>query len=419
MKIWLVKLGEPLPGEGVRTRRMTVLATTLVEAGHEVVWWTSDWNHQKKCKRDVKAIQREADKLGFRVEFIHAPPYGSNLSPRRLIHHAVFSGKLVRRLSSESGRPALLWVCFPVTSVAMKISRWAKSEQVKLVFDVRDVVPDVFVGAAPKGARPLIRFLTRPVSRAIGSAFSRADGIVAVSAGYLAWAEQLTRASGPVPKLREVIALGYQAPADPPSWTDDNSSINVDAASTDNLIRIVFAGTLGRSYDLLTIIKTAERCLSTLPTVRFVIAGGGSGEPLVREAAERLTNLDYLGWLDASELHQLLSSSHAGLMAYREGASQGLPNKIYEYMANGLVILNSLPGEAREFVDKHKIGINYTAESSRSLLDAIRNIVANKEATLEMARNAATLFSHEYSYEAVRARMRNFVEHVYHDDQRK
>ena len=50
MKIWIITVGEPLPmddGE-VRAYRSGLLFSELVNAGHEVTWWTSSFDHSQK-----------------------------------------------------------------------------------------------------------------------------------------------------------------------------------------------------------------------------------------------------------------------------------------------------------------------------------------------------------------------------------
>ena len=52
MKVWLVKLGEPLPVDGNRRlHRYGILAEMLSQKGHEVTWWTSTFDHWDKKQR--------------------------------------------------------------------------------------------------------------------------------------------------------------------------------------------------------------------------------------------------------------------------------------------------------------------------------------------------------------------------------
>jgi nucleoside-diphosphate-sugar epimerase len=54
MTIWINNPFDFLPGEGARLQRYGLLCQALAQAGHQVVWWSSDWNHIKKEKREEK-----------------------------------------------------------------------------------------------------------------------------------------------------------------------------------------------------------------------------------------------------------------------------------------------------------------------------------------------------------------------------
>jgi hypothetical protein len=53
MRVWLITVGEPLPldGPGERMLRTGILAAFLAARGHEVVWWSSSFDHVRKRQR--------------------------------------------------------------------------------------------------------------------------------------------------------------------------------------------------------------------------------------------------------------------------------------------------------------------------------------------------------------------------------
>ena len=53
MKIWILQTGEPLHIDSGKPRPMRAmnLSNKLVEKGHDVVLWSSAFNHQKKNHR--------------------------------------------------------------------------------------------------------------------------------------------------------------------------------------------------------------------------------------------------------------------------------------------------------------------------------------------------------------------------------
>jgi hypothetical protein len=64
MRLWLVTVGEPLPSDGPNERllRTGIFSRFLAEQGHQVVWWTAEFDHVRKCHRPPTA-PRDDDAL--------------------------------------------------------------------------------------------------------------------------------------------------------------------------------------------------------------------------------------------------------------------------------------------------------------------------------------------------------------------
>ena len=54
MRAWLLTVGEPLPCDGPNERlhRTGLLAEALHSRGHEVLWWSSTFDHARKRFRE-------------------------------------------------------------------------------------------------------------------------------------------------------------------------------------------------------------------------------------------------------------------------------------------------------------------------------------------------------------------------------
>ena len=67
MRVWLVKVGEPLPIDRmVRPFRYGVLAQMLASEGHEVTWWTSTFDHVTKKQRYAQNQTVDVER-GYRI----------------------------------------------------------------------------------------------------------------------------------------------------------------------------------------------------------------------------------------------------------------------------------------------------------------------------------------------------------------
>ena len=52
MTVWIQNPFDNLPSEGYRKQRYWMMCEAFVRAGHQVVFWTSDFSHAKKVQRD-------------------------------------------------------------------------------------------------------------------------------------------------------------------------------------------------------------------------------------------------------------------------------------------------------------------------------------------------------------------------------
>ena len=413
MKVSIVKIGEPLPGEEIRVRRMTYYARALIAAGEEVEWWTSNWNHHKKKTRDTAELKALAASEKIHLHFIRTPGYNQNVSIGRLAHHYIFAKKLIQELENYPD-PDILWVCFPTVPVAVNLIRWATRKQVKIIFDIRDLSPDIFLEHAPSTFKPLINLCLEPTRQSIAKAFSSANGLVAVSQGYLDWGERLALRYQRLPPFRAVLPLGHEM-----EDLSEKQVLTLKARLIQKglkekcCLKVVYAGGFGHSYDILTVLEAAKLSAEQNINVQFLIAGGGAIQDEVTNAAQNCENLLYLGWLDSDELQVLLSLSDIGLMPYSDKATQGFPNKIYEYLAHGLVLVSSLRGESQSFIKDHKLGFIYPPNSAKSLCGLVKNLVENQKIVEEISSNALSVYQKKFNSDRMASKMVEFTESVF------
>ena len=96
MKIWLLKIGEHLPlSANTRKMRTLLLAESLAARGHEVIWWTSAFDHLRK----VMLFDKDTDipmTNAFLIKALRGCGYDSNLSARRYVDHLIIKRIQVR-----------------------------------------------------------------------------------------------------------------------------------------------------------------------------------------------------------------------------------------------------------------------------------------------------------------------------------
>src|SRR5687768_16760322 len=139
----MVTIGEPLPtdGESVRLLRCGILSDLLVRQGHEVLWWTSTFDHTQKRHRysdDTGVTLHD----GYRLQLLHGRGYPHNISWERLADHRTLARKF-SKLAADEPRPDVVLCSFPTIELSREAIRYGERTGVPVILDVRDPWPDV------------------------------------------------------------------------------------------------------------------------------------------------------------------------------------------------------------------------------------------------------------------------------------
>jgi glycosyltransferase involved in cell wall biosynthesis len=387
MRVWLQHVGERLPVDGIaRCYRYGYLAQALVEQGHQVVRWAPTFSHIDKEYRFTNDCQVEIQR-DYSIKFVHAPSYRRNIGPARLRSYQVLGRRLTALMAQESP-PDIIVAAIPSLEWAAAAVDFGRAHGVPVVVDIRDPWPDVFLNALPHAARFMGRFALRPYRRIAERICRQADALVGVSQGYLDWALAL---AGRTQQPQDVVVpIGFEP--DPLSSEQLQSKVALlHARGIDpQLPTCLFSGSFERSYDLETLIDAAHRLSDDGQSdIQFILCGDGAKRAALERRARqlRIRNMHFLGWVDGAMLQAAASISHIGICAYASDATQGLPNKPFEYMAGRLAVVSSLRGELANFLRTHRCGVNYDANSASSLASAIRRLVLDPP-QLESLRDA-------------------------------
>ena len=142
-----------------------------------------------------------------------------------------------------------------------------------------------------------------------------------------------------------------------PSVQSNNQTIQ---QSNNPLVRLVYAGTLGRTYDLDTVLKA----VAANQDFTLDVAGRWTGP-----VPERVTAHGYLG---QEVLERLLGACDVGVIPMSPDSWVGMPYKICDYAKAGLRIVSSLGGESSALLDEYRCGATYRPGDVASLTAAVR-----------------------------------------------
>ncbi len=378
MNVWINNPFDNLPGEGSRLQRYALLARALQQAGHAVIYWTSDFHHLKKAPR---SLPPEAATLLPGVEFRLIPtlPYTGNISFKRAYSHYLYAQNWHQLALDEHQTPDLIITSLPPLSLAGVARKLAKHFNCKTVVDIQDAWPETFERILPK---PLLW----PLRRIARRAYRTADGVSAVGETYL----QIARSYGcavPMHLCYHGIDIPKQQPHKQPSST----------------LRLLYIGNLGAGYHLAVMLEVVKTLTRRGIPVQLDIAGDGPQRPLIEAAsAENCWPIHYHGFLRQDALQTLLNNADCGIIPLDSGSFVAVPYKLADYWSHGLAVLNGLPGETFTLTENNKCGLNYDAGDTNSLASAIIQYHTDKKLLQAHQQSAHTtaneLFDARHTY---------------------
>ena len=408
-KIWLVHAGELFPiDSNYRPFRYEELATHLINNGWHVQRWALDFNHFEKKTRNINKCISIRD--SYDCDFIWTPSYRENKSLRRILAYVVSGFMSLARMASRA-RPKIAILSFPSIELAFAAALILKMRKVPYIFDVRDLWPDIFYSELTGFKLAITKTLCFPWEMQVRFIAKNALCITAVSNDYLKWG--VGKAKREMSEADHVFYLGY-------------SKIKKNAATTkrhivhpiskqeirvqDDEVCCCYLGQFADSYDINCLVQSIKLVMGEFQKVRFFLCGDGSKLKDVVAELEAIPQVHVFGWVNEEILTQVLSISDIGLAPYRLGALQSIPNKPIEYLGANLAIVSSLQGEFYDIVERHKLGINYSAGDHRAMAKAISRLIRNEPYRKACQENAGKFFNENFEAQKLYPSFVDFIE---------
>ena len=398
MNIWINSPFDPLPLEGGRPLRYELLARALVELGHEVVWWSSDFHHLRKERRSLETVYKHD---GFEVRLIPTFPYQRNVSWRRWRSHlqyakrwGVMAGEALA--SGELKSPDAVIISMPPLGLYPVARKICDAAGVKLFVDVQDAWPETFYQMRPQLPLFFKRVLLAPMQSMAAKEYCGADFLTAVSKAYI----ELAKESGCHAEAK-VFPLGCGR---------DESEIEYDRDFDGDELKLVYVGNLGVSYDLKTMINGVQELTKSGINVSLKIAGDGPLCEYVKSAVKSAGgSISYLGYLTSDKMISLLYESHVGVVPMKPESLVAIPNKLIDYASRGLAVISSLTGESQSLLDEYQVGVGYVFGDRQSFMKTVKRYYSDRKMLASHISNSQKLFTDKFDASKIYPAMAQWI----------
>lgn len=415
MRFWLITVGEPLPADGNDDRllRAGILANIMFDEGHEVLWWTSSFDHVRKrqrCGTDTTKVLGDR----YRIKMLHANGYWNNISLARLLNHRGVAKKF-RRLSELEREPDVILCSLPTLELCVEAVRYGKRNNVPVVIDVRDLWPDLFVELAPAWGRGIARRVLAPFFGMAREACKGAKAIVGVTPEFVSWGLRYAGRAATV--WDRDFPMGYHRIELPREECEEALSRWRARGIMENGFVVCFFGTIGRQFDFETVIDAARMLRGNGRCFQFVLCGSGDTLVDYRRNARDCPDIVFPGWVNRADIWALMSLSSVGLAPYRNkpNFTMNLPNKPVEYLSAGLPLVSSLSGVLAKLISEGHCGITYEEGKPDSLVEALVRLYDGRDELRVMAKNARALYERSFLAERVYGEMMGHLQRISED----
>lgn len=314
--------------------RQTALVEHFRARGDTVHAFLSDFQHVTKTYQTVTPD-------GWTL--VHAAAYQKNLSLKRLYSHSRFARSA--RQALERGQWDLIWAIVPPNALVKQCAGYKRTHpETKLIFDINDLWPESFPLGGIKNLPPF------HIWQGMRDKFLPAADYLVTECDLFQSRLRLT--------WDERVSTIYYCKPHEALQLDRTPQLPEDCYS------VCYLGSINHIIDM-DAISAILTSLRQLRPVRFHIIGSGESKgqliALAKEKADEV--IDHGSVYDAAEKQAVFNRCHFGLNAMKPTVCVGLTMKSIDYLAGGLPLINTIPGDTWDLIEQNGFGLNWRREN--------------------------------------------------------
>lgn len=350
---------------------------------------TSDFSHSKK-KHKSPLIEN----WPFKITFLHELGYKKNISLKRFLSHYLW-GKKVKKYLNNIKKPDVIYCAIPSLTAPLEAAKFCKKNNIKFIIDIQDLWPEAYRMFLDIPMISDVVFF--PIKYRANRIYKTADEIIAVSRTYAKRGISVNK------KCKEPVVafLGTEK-----KLFDQYAIKKFNKNFLENdIIKIVYIGSLSNSYDIKCIIDALSIIKSK--NVKFLIMGDGLlRNEFEKYAIEKKINCTFTGVMPYPEMVEKLVNCDIAVNPIRKGSAGSIINKIGDYAMAGLPVVNTQEcAEYRELLDTYGAGINCECGNAYEVAKALQTLIEDNRLRIEMGNNSRKLgeekIDREFSYKRI------------------
>ncbi len=371
MKILYIHQYFKTPEEGGSIRSY-YLASGLVKNGYEVEMITT---HNKR-NYEIKSVE------GIVVHYLPVY-YDNHLGFSRRIYSFLKFYFLAVRLSKKIKDVNLIYAMTTPLTVGMVAMKLKKDLNLPYFFEVGDLWPEapIQMGIVKNVlAKSLLYRLEKRI-------YDGADKIVALSPSIRNYIEKVS----PGKKVYLIPNMS------------DIEYFQPNQAERKHLGKFVISyfGAVGKANHLEYLLEVALLCQKHLPQVCFKLMGYGSELERITKLAVQtgVQNIEFITYGCKKKVKDLLDNSDAVYVSFanHKVLNTGSPNKLFDALAAGKLVILNFEGWLKELIESHECGFSYDPEHPEEFIGTLERFLEDHQLLNTYQRNARQIAERYYS----------------------
>lgn len=375
MKILIVHQHFKTPKTGGAIRSY-YLAKALTDAGHEVAVITAT-NQPRSTFEIIDGIRVTSLPIAYDNRFKFYP---------RIFAFARFAFRAIIAARKLRHYDCCYAISVPLTTGL--VARWLKLRYgMPYAFEVGDLWPE-----APVQMGFIKNWLLKKILFAVErDIYQRARFIVALSPAIKKYIEQK------VPR-RQIVVVPNMADID--FYVPATERISGEWNTAGKFV-IAYLGALGIANGLDYLLDCARASQKAGLPIQFLIAGDGAMHSHIErvKAHLKLDNLTLVEHVDRDGMKRLMAATDATFICYKPVPvlETGSPNKFFDGLAAGKLIVVNFKGWIKALVDTHQCGVYVNPYDSGDFVKKISPLLENPEVITGMQQRARMLAEQQFS----------------------
>ena len=415
MRVWLVKLEEDLPiDDAPYHHRMTMLADSLHQKGHEVVRWASAHNHSISVIRSPKSIVVSI-KERYKIHLMRCILfYKKGTSYKRIIHIYLSSLILFFKFLkvSKTERPDIIVCSMPAPITCMICAIYSKLFNIRLVIDARDMWPHILKDEAKRFKKLLFYPIYILMTLELKVSTRRAKAIYGITDEFVDYGLKFSNRNKT--HFDKSFPLGFVETLQCSESESLAFWVSKGVSFLDTKI-VYFAGEISNtsSAALISLKQSLKKAEKEKLNFLFVICGDGAKLSELRSQFNGINNAKVVGRVQPKFLGYLKKRSTLALLsiANRLDYESSLSNKFFDYMSGGLPVLTNLNGVPKNFITKNKIGFHYVDADDFFII--LKKLATDSSELDAMSKKSLYLYKTKYSSDVIYSKYSSALENLF------